>query len=59
MKWYLSKTFWFNAITLIVSLAAELSEIFPVRENPKLYITVITVGNLILRMFFTSKPIEE
>lgn len=59
MKWYLSKTFWFNVITLVVSLAAELSEIYPVSSNPKIYVTVITVGNLILRMFFTSKPIEQ
>lgn len=57
-KWYQSKTFWFNLITGVLAIAGELSQIFPVSQHPKLYISVIAVGNMILRLFFTEKPIE-
>ena len=52
-----SKTFWFNLVTGALAIAAELSQIFPVSEHPKLWVTVIALGNMILRVFFTSKPI--
>lgn len=57
MKWYQSKTFWFNFITGALAIASELSQILSISQHPKLYISIITVGNIILRLFFTSKPI--
>ena len=57
-KWYQSKVFWFNLITGGLAIAAELSQIFPITDHPKLYISIIAVGNMILRLFFTSQPIE-
>lgn len=52
-----SKTFWFNVVTGGLAIAAELSQIFPVSDHPKLWVSVIAIGNLILRVFFTEKPI--
>lgn len=56
--WYASKTVWFNVITTAVALATELSNAgFPTESILKYYAAVITVGNIILRVFFTEKPI--
>lgn len=55
-KWYQSKTFWFNAITVSVGIIGELSQLFPVSQHPKLYVSVIGVGNIILR-YLTKEPI--
>lgn len=55
-KWYQSKTFWFNAITIAVGVIGELSQLFPVSQHPKLYVSVMGVGNIILR-YLTKEPI--
>lgn len=52
-----SKTFWFNLISGILAIVSEVAQVFPISQHPKLYISVITVGNIILRVFFTEKPI--
>lgn len=56
-KWYQSKAVWFNLIVGALAIVAELQNIFPVSEHPKLYISILAVGNLILRVFFTTQPI--
>ncbi len=54
--WYLSKTIWFNVITVSLGIIGQVSGIFPISDHPKLYASVIAVGNIILR-FLTEKPI--
>lgn len=44
-----SKTVWFNVITGIVSIAAAIP--------PPFGAIVLTVGNLVLRIWFTEKPV--
>jgi hypothetical protein len=57
-KWYSSKTVWFNIITTAIALATELSNAnFPTADLFKVYMGVITLGNIILRVFFTSQPV--
>ncbi len=58
MKWYQSRTVWFNVIVTAIALATELSDAQLPVSLLKVYGTVITLGNIILRVFFTSKPIE-
>jgi uncharacterized membrane protein len=53
-KWFQSKTVWFNVITAVVTLAGELSNIFPITKHPAIYTTIITVGNLLLRLITTE-----
>lgn len=55
-KWYTSKTIWFNIITTALGIIAELSNTFPVSDHPKLWISIVAVGNIILR-FLTTEPI--
>mgnify|MGYP001574484141 CR=1 FL=1 len=57
-KWYTSKTIWFNVITTILGLVAELSNTFPVSDHPKLWISIVAVGNIILR-FLTTQSITS
>jgi len=58
-SWWKSKVIWFNIITTILALATELSNATGLTtENLlKIYAGVITLGNIILRVFFTSQPI--
>lgn len=51
-----SKTFWFNLITGVLAIVSEVSNVFPISQHPKLYATVISVGNIILRLI-TTQPI--
>jgi len=58
-KWYASKTLWFNVITFVLGVLAmtEFNDIAP--TNWAKYLLLITaIGNLILRMFFTTTPIK-
>ena len=59
-KWYQSKTVWFNVITTVLALATELSNATGLSTESmlKIYAAVISVGNIILRVFFTEKPID-
>lgn len=60
-KWFASKTVWFNVITTVIMLATELSNATDISTESmlKIYAGVITVGNIILRVFFTSQPIGD
>ncbi len=44
-----SKTFWFNAIGLIIAIAGELTTAFPAGQVAKISAFVLTIGNIILR----------
>lgn len=54
-----SKTVWFNVITTILALATELTNATGLSTESmlKIYAAVISVGNIILRVFFTEQPI--
>lgn len=56
--WYTSKTLWFNIITFTLAVLAltQFQGIIP--ASWLTYIAFATaIGNLILRMFFTSGPV--
>lgn len=53
-KWYQSKTVWFNIITAALAVVSEVSNIFPMTSHPKVWVTVTTIGNLILRFLTTG-----
>lgn len=59
--WYKSKVIWFNVITTIIALATELSNATDITTESmlKIYAAVMTVGNIILRVFLTEKPISN
>lgn len=56
---YLSKTFWFNVICLLVLVAEQIPVISP--EIPawgnQAVAYVLLVGNIVLRLWFTDKPV--
>jgi hypothetical protein len=54
--WYQSKTIWFNVITAGLIAIGELSDVFPISSHPGIYTTIISVGNIILRLI-TYKPV--
>lgn len=51
-----SKTFWVNVIIAALGISAEISQIFPISQHPKVWITVTTVLNIALRLV-TGQPI--
>ena len=53
-KWYQSKTVWFNVISAAVTIASELTNVFPASKHPEIFTTVITVGNVLLRLLTTQ-----
>lgn len=55
-NWYESKTVWANVIIAALGIASEISQIFPISQNPKVWITVTTVLNIALRLI-TGQPI--
>lgn len=56
---FASKTVWFNVITFILAMISlpDFISLLPVTALP--YIAVAgSIGNYILRVYFTSQPIE-
>jgi len=49
-RWYKSKTVWFNLITTALAVVSELSNVFPMKDHPGIWITITTFGNLLLRV---------
>ena len=45
-----SKTFWFNTVSLIITVVGELTNAFPTGVVAKYGAYVITIGNIILRL---------
>lgn len=54
--WWQSKTIWANIILAALGIVSEISQIFPISENPKVWVTVTVVLNIILRLV-TGQPI--
>jgi len=58
-KWYQSKTIWFNSIMTLVDTAAFLEAVPGLPEwLPVVALLVHGIGNIILRVWFTSEPIK-
>jgi len=54
-KWFASKTFWFNLISIVIVI---LNEILKIAPGAATYLTfAIAIGNLVLRLFFTEQKI--
>lgn len=54
--WYQSKTVWFNIVMTVVGASAALAGSFP-QWAPWLG-GVTVVGNVVLRVWFTSQPVS-
>jgi len=57
--WYNSKTVYFNIVSAILAIIAlpDFISIIPVSAMP-LIALLSSIGNWVLRVYFTSKPIE-
>jgi len=58
-KWYLSKTFWFNVVALVLAVLEQYgyTGVLPAEWEPLVPVLIIVV-NLVLR-FVTKEPIER
>lgn len=56
--WYLSKTIWANVIIGILGVVSEVSQVFPISQNPKVWVTVTALLNIVLRLV-TTKPVAS
>ncbi len=55
-KWYQSKTIWVNILIAALAVVGELSNVFPVSQHPKLWVSVTGILNIFLRLL-TTNPI--
>lgn len=59
MKWYQSKTLWFNILTAVITLIGLVTDSKLVSPGVMPYIIVfVAFANYILRTYFTSTKIE-
>lgn len=54
-KWYQSKTIWANIIMAALAVAGELSNVSPISQNPKIWVSVTAVLNIVLRLITTQQ----
>jgi Mg2+/citrate symporter len=52
-----SKTVWFNVITTLTAVSLLTAETYP--EVATLFVYFSTIGNIILRVFFTNTEIKK
>ena len=55
---FASKTVWFNVITTVVGVIMALQSMPTFEMYAPLMGMILTVGNVILRVWFTSQPIQ-
>ena len=53
-SWINSKTIWFNIIGLVLAVAGEVINAWPSGQVAKVAGFVLTIGNIILRVFTTK-----
>ena len=59
-KWYLSKTFWFNGVALVVMVLGAFGYTGEVPQEWGVYVpAIVALVNLVLRSFFTEKPLTR
>jgi len=53
--WYLSKTVWFNVITIVVGIIGQVTDAFTLNaQTLKVFGIVLSAGNVLLRFLTTS-----
>ena len=59
-KWYLSKTFWFNGVALVVMVLGAFGYTGEVPQEWGVYVpAIVALVNLVLRSFFTEQPLTR
>lgn len=60
IAFYCSKTFWFNIIMLFIGVVEIAQNSLSVDEKSAgVLVMLVAVGNLILRLYFTSAPTDK
>lgn len=54
--WYQSRTIIANILLAALAIVAQVSNVFPVSDHPKIWVTITTVLNIGLRLI-TGQPI--
>jgi hypothetical protein len=49
-SWFASKTIIVNVLLAVLGVIGEVSQVFPVSEHPKLWVSVTAVINIVLRL---------
>ncbi len=57
--WYLSKTIWFNITLVVVLVATELANVPRFTEYRDEILLIATIGNIIIRVFFTQTALTR
>ncbi len=58
-SWLSSKTIWFNVIMTVIDIATFLTATYPTNQIiATVSILVHGIGNIVIRYFFTSQPIQ-
>lgn len=57
IKWFESKTIWFNIIVTVLGIAASLQSIATFDKYAQVLGLVTVIGNVILRVWFTNTVI--
>ena len=55
---FLSKTVWFNIIMTVIGVVTALQGIPTLEQYGVLFALILSVGNVILRVWFTTQPIK-
>ena len=56
-KWYQSTTVWFNVLVTVIGVATSLQGVATFDKYAQILGTVVVVGNVILRVWFTNTAI--
>ena len=59
IKWYQSKTVWFNIVITIVGIVASLQGAKIFDNYADVFVVITLVGNVILRVWFTNSNISS
>jgi len=57
IKWYQSKTLWFNVIMTILGVIASMEGLAVFDHYAQTFLIITLLGNTILRIWFTSSAI--
>ena len=57
-EFWKSKTIWANIILAALGIISEVSQVFPISQNPKVWITITAVLNILLRTI-TTQPLSK
>lgn len=58
IKWYQSKTIWFNVIMTILGIVTAFQGMVEFNEYSKIFLVILAVGNVILRIWFTETSVK-